>query len=154
MKPLTDEKFWVSDMTYVRKGMCYTLMYDQTIGTNYSNDVIAFKKHRIGIAEVFIHDPKYFIMTFNLVAIPHIKYDLGNDANSFGLQTKKDTILIISVTQHDNLDKPESPCEDSSSYDFTLCVKEGILKRIGCRPLWDNSLEEICHLSSLNCHLL
>ena len=136
VRSLVDDKFWVEDISYVKKGKCHRLKYDQKIGTNYSNDVIAFKKHRVAIAEVFIHDPEYFVMTFNLAAIPHIKYDLGNDVNSFGLQSKKDTILIISVTQHMNLNKPERPCK-SSSYDFTLCVKTSIASKIGCKPSWD-----------------
>ena len=59
------------------------------------------------IAEVFIHDPEYFVMTFNLAAIPHIK----NVVNFLGIQIKKDKILIISVPQHMNLNKPEKVCE-------------------------------------------
>lgn len=137
VKSLDDDQMWTEDITYVKKGKCYRLEYDQKIGTNYSNDVIAFKKHRIAIAEVFIHDPSFFIMTFNLAAIPHIKYDLGNDVNSFGLQSKKDTILIISVTQHINLNKPHRPCEESPSYDFTICVKMSIARKTGCKPSWD-----------------
>ena len=83
---------------------------------------------------------------------------LGNYVNSVGLQSKKDTILIISVTQHITLNKPHRPCEESPSYDFTICVKMSIARKTGCKPSWDvfitkrmttcSSLEQLEHFEA------
>ena len=51
--------------------------------------------------------------------------------------TSVDSFYEISVTEHVELNLPTDPCEEDANYEFRVCVKESLAKKIGCRPSWD-----------------
>ena len=43
----------------------------------------------------------------------------------------------LTLTKHKRLNLDRRPCEEDPSYSFTVCIKEKLSKKIGCRLPWD-----------------
>ena len=43
----------------------------------------------------------------------------------------------IALYEHEDLNLPESPCNDDPSYSFRACVSKKIARDIGCRTRWN-----------------
>ena len=123
---LTSESSLVEDFTNVRFGRSYTLNPDRRIGPDYKKDEIILILDPNLMYSVILHDKKFFLMSENPYGIPSI-YIKIDPSGTFG------PLYTIDVTLHKNLNVPDSPCEEDSEYDFSLCVKESLSKKIGCR---------------------
>ena len=116
----------VEDFTNVRYGRTYTLNPGRRIGPNYDKDEIILLLDPALIYSVILHDKRFFLMSENPYGIPSI-YIKIDPSRTFG------PLYTIDVTRHKNLNVPDSPCEEDSEYDFSLCVKESLSRSIGCR---------------------
>ena len=43
----------------------------------------------------------------------------------------------LTLTKHKRLNLDRRPCEEDPFYSFTICIKEKLSKKIGCRLPWD-----------------
>ena len=43
----------------------------------------------------------------------------------------------ITLTKHKRLNLDRRPCEEDPAYNFTVCIKEKLSSRVGCRLPWD-----------------
>ena len=43
----------------------------------------------------------------------------------------------ITLTKHKKLNLGRRPCEEDPAYNFTVCVKEKLSEKVGCRLPWD-----------------
>ena len=39
--------------------------------------------------------------------------------------------------RHENLNRPQNPCEEDPEYNFSYCIEKSIVIRAGCQPLWN-----------------
>ena len=123
---LTSESSLVEDFTNVRFGRSYTLNPDRRIGPDYKKDEIILILDPNLMYSVILHDKKFFLMSENPYGIPSI-YIKIDPSSTFG------PYYTIDVTHQKNLNVPDSPCEENIEYDFNLCVKQSLSKKIGCR---------------------
>ena len=116
----------VEDFTNVRYGRTFTLNPERRIGPDYMKDEIILLLDPNLIYSVILHDKRFFLMSENPYGIPSI-YIKIDPSSTFG------PLYTIDVTRHKNLNVSDSQCEENSEYDFSLCVKESLSRKIGCR---------------------
>ena len=110
------------------KGKCHTLQSGFTV-----NEIEIPKGSAIGLHslqyKMFFHDPTFFL--------------ISNIEHTFpGLMVKEDrndsyTRLYLSVTEYVDLIRKLNPCKDDPEYDFQLCVRNSLTRKLGCRVPWD-----------------
>ena len=123
---LTTENSLLVDFTNVRYGRTYTLNPDRRMGPDYNKDEIILLLDPKLIYSVILHDKRFFVMSENPYGIPSIYIKIDPNSTAGPLYT-------IDVTHHKNLNVPDSPCEEDTEYDFSLCVKRSLSKKTGCR---------------------
>ena len=70
---------------------------------------------------VILHDPDYFMINRNPLTIPVMKRPAG-------FYPPYHFLLYVQVTEVKMLNLPQSPCEESSTYSFTKCIKNFVSK--------------------------
>ena len=116
------------DFTNVRSGRTYTLNPDRRIGPDYNKDEMILLLDQNLIYDVFLHDKRFFLTSENPYGIPSLYIKIDPRSTFPPLYT-------IDVTRHKNLNVPESPCEENTKYDFSLCVRKSLSRKMGCRLL-------------------
>ena len=43
----------------------------------------------------------------------------------------------LALTEVEELDLPEDPCNTDPDYNFQACIKESLSSQVGCRTRWD-----------------
>ena len=71
-------EFWTWDITTAFVGKCFTLNYDQDMGTDVLKDTIAFSLNESLIYSIIIHDPNFGMPAFNPSTLPSIKTTISN----------------------------------------------------------------------------
>ena len=108
--------------------MCHTFTYENKNG---SSDIFVLDptlNYRI-----FIHDTKYYhLLPKSLFPRIFLQYAAGQNFKAGHYENNE-----ISVTKHQLLNRPASPCVEEEDYDFLECVKTSQAKMVGCRPPWD-----------------
>ena len=112
---------WISDMSLVSTGKCYTLNNNSSLGSHKWS----FSLKKTLSYRVYIHDLDFFLMTSNPETIPNQYLHLQS---SKGLQ-----LLYIKVVKHIKMDRPGQPCHTQPGFSFTACVKTSVARNIGCR---------------------
>jgi hypothetical protein len=78
---------------------------------------------------VFIHDPTFFIIAFKPVPTPGIRFQMDEGFIFIS--------LYLSVTKHIKMNQKTNPCNEDPNYDFQLCVRNSLSRKVGCRLPWD-----------------
>jgi hypothetical protein len=111
---LLDEplRFWRPDFTLAWPGMCYTL--EVPPGLAGENNIIHLFLNTSLTFIVFVHDPKFFVYTYNPQAIPMTTWILP----------KSKTFMSLSLveTERTDLDLPEDPCQPDPAYNFQVRI--------------------------------
>ena len=129
------EEIWQSDLTLVHRGRSYTLDPQMgnlhlEMGPNPSSDQLFVLLDHAFTYIIQVHDKNFFIINENQWGIPLSTVRVNPN-------TSVDSFYEISVTEHVELNLPSDPCEEDANYEFRVCVKESLAKKIGCRPSWD-----------------
>ena len=77
---------------------------------------------------LFIHDPKYFLVNYNSLEFPIIYLKVKKAPNCY---------YKLKLTEVEELDLPEDPCNTDPDYNFQACVRESLSSQVGCRTKWD-----------------
>ena len=64
---------------------------------------------------------------------PARKIDLQHNSTNF--------YYLLSAKTHVRMDKFNNPCEESLEYSFNDCVKAWVVSNIGCRPVWNEDID-------------
>ena len=112
-------------------GHSYTLVYPQLRGNNWlSDDINLHVNTSDGFSRrIFIHDPDYFVLNMNPLALPNKMLTLT--------QLPGRVYYSLAIKEHRKLDTQNDPCVEEPGYSFTTCVKESLSRKTGCRPPWD-----------------
>ena len=78
---------------------------------------------------IYVHDPALFLHSYIPQTFPGIRYK--KDFTNYG------ALLFLSVTEHIDLDRKSSPCNDDPDFNFQLCVRKSLARKIGCKLPWD-----------------
>jgi hypothetical protein len=118
---------WRPSFTLTWPGMCFTLDREQSEGNSaihiFLNTNLTFI--------IFIHDPEFFLYTYNPQAIPMTTWVLPK-ARTFHS-------LSLVETEHREMNLAADPCEEDPAYSFRACVQASLSAAIGCRLPWDLS---------------
>ena len=101
---LTKDMF-TEDSTHSWSGKYYTLNLPFNIGPNNDTDqLFLFLSNTTLFTTVFVHDPKFFVFTDNLVAIPM-------EVASFKTRTSYSHYYRLDLTEMNELNVPADPCD-------------------------------------------
>ena len=135
---ILDPDFWNSDMTVSEHGFCHTFDYPIKLGADPFEEVVTFILDKKLEYKVRVHDPNFFLVTANPIAIPQIPMELRSSDNP------RTSMNFLKAIKHHKMNTKDNPCEEDKDYSFTLCVKESLTRKVGCRLEWslvvDNSM--------------
>ena len=81
--------------------------------------------------DIFIHDPKYFYVSRNPdPGHPSVRKHVNPEMLPYAYP--------FSLTEVEELNLPNDPCNEDPEYNFNACVKETFSKRAGCKTKWDD----------------
>ena len=43
----------------------------------------------------------------------------------------------MQTVRHENINRPQNPCEEDPHYNFAYCVEKSIVTKAGCQPYWN-----------------
>ena len=127
---LNKENLFTEDFTTDWDGMFYAIDVQKRIGPDDSTDQFYIILDKSLIYNIFIHDPDHFIVNENPAGLPSIMLKLN--PNSSG-----NYYYRISLTEVEELDLPEDPCNGDPGYNFQACVKRSLSSQVGCKTKWD-----------------
>ena len=128
---LGQEGLWNEDFTTTWYGRTYTLDIQRKIEPDDKLDQFFLVLGWNLDYRIFIHDPAYFVINTNPIGLPSLIFKISpNESKSHYYQ--------ITLTEMEEVDHPEDPCETDPDYNFQACVKESLSKQVGCRLPWDN----------------
>ena len=141
---LEQEGLLTEDFTTSWYGRTYTLDIHRKIGPDDKLDQFFLVLGRNLDYRIFVHDPTYFVINTNPIGLPSLVFKIKtNESRSHYYQ--------ITLTEMEEVDHPEDPCETDSNYNFQTCVKESLSKQVGCRLPWDPSTnQDLPKCGSLN----
>ena len=117
----------IEDFTTPQDGKHYTTQLSQMIGPDYSakTNIYFVLNHKLSF-RLFIHDPKYFLINTNTLEFPiiYIKTQKSTTPNYY---------YKLFLTEVEELDLPEDPCNTDPDYNFQACMKEILSSQVGCR---------------------
>ena len=130
-KSLSIQKnLWTEDFTYSRAGRYYTLNISEKLGPNDETDQL-FLCLNYGLNfRIYVHDPFYFILNDNPVG-------LQNEIIIINPNTSYSHFYRLAMTEVEELDVPDDPCNSDPDYNFQACVKGSLSSKVGCRTPWD-----------------
>ena len=120
-----------ADFTTGWEGRHYTIQISQILDPNYDGSKMLYLAFSPQLSyRLFIHDPKYFLINFNPIDFP-IVYEkiIPSSSPSFYYR--------LALTEMEELDLPEDPCNTDPDYIFQACVRESLSSQVGCRTKWD-----------------
>ena len=122
-------KIWQPDLTIARFGRTYTFHPEMMIGPDADEQQLIILLDNNYMYDIFVHDTNFFILNENCCVLPSTYVRLmPNSSNVY---------YRISATQHQELNSPKDPCVEDEQYNFSVCVKENLARKVGCRPSWD-----------------
>ena len=128
---MMDPNFWSGDFTWTIDGRCYTLHYPNPVKDDFREDQIIIESRHLSLFQIiFIHDPRLFLNNYNPQSLPMTRRKLLSSESYF---------TMITLVEHQLLNRPSEPCMEDLNYSFLACVKESFSRRVGCRLAWDTS---------------
>ena len=151
---------WRKDYQSYRLGSILTFNFPLSVGPNIFNDRLIFELSYALTYRFFIHDPRYFVITWNNAYFPVSFLSISpNKTNNFVV--KFDLVEVMKmlystflcmhdVYQVEELDIPEDKCDMDKNYNFHGCVRKSLSRQVrkgddesfdftqvGCRSKWD-----------------
>ena len=121
-KDLTNNTLWRS--YFYKDYACFTFESNIMIGTNDDMDELEFFLNTSLVYKVYVHSPTFFLQNpFPLFPINGLKIIPSQDCNSY---------LQLTLTEQQELNTVEDPCEAEEGYSFTGCVEQSIARQVGC----------------------
>ena len=125
---LMTESLWREDFTMSWQGRFYIIQPDLRL-THFDRHRLVLALRRGFIHQIFIHDPNFFEVTYK-PSFPGLLLTV-NPNSSFN------HFNSIVLTEVEELDLPEDPCNTDPDYNFRACVSNSLSRRVGCRTRWD-----------------
>ena len=122
---------WTEDFTHSYTGRQYTLKITKRLHVGKLNDLVRISFQPNLVYSLFFHDEKYFyISKIPVNGPPSVQKIVDPHMLPYYYQ--------IVLTEANELNVPNDPCNEDPDYNFNACVKESFSKRVGCRTKWDD----------------
>ena len=127
---------WDSFMSSPMHGKCFTTGKGLKLGKITAATSASMFLNTSIRYNIFIHDPKFFILSANPESVPQIFKTLElPKGETFFAES-----LYITVTKHLKKNRQDAPCEAAEEYSFTECVKDSVLVKAGCDQVYHRRL--------------
>ena len=111
---MKQENLITEDFLTAWDGILFGVNLNKKIGPNDSLDQLYVFLATSLMYQVFIHDPNYFIVNENPAGLPSIMLELNPNISS-------NYYYRISLTEVEEVDLPEDPCNSDPTYNFQAC---------------------------------
>ena len=118
--------FWKDELTFTSIGKCKTLNGSIHIGNDITK-AFQIELNKSLSYMLMMFDPHFFSTTSNPRTMPRI-YKTIEYTNS----SPPNLWLYIEVIYHTKLNRPDQPCVESESYSFTACLRNHLIRKVGC----------------------
>ena len=128
-------KFWSSSFTQPEFGTCHKF-YHPPIEKDVSvaeAPQFSFTLNSSLTHNIFIHDPKFFMLMMNPSIIPGIVQEVSKPGRNAVL-----TWQYLATSKHVKKRRRRHDCNEEKQYEFLSCVKHSLADKIGCSPHWQN----------------
>ena len=121
------QEILTEDFTTSWVGRFFTLNLPLKIGPNDWEDQIFLGLNTNLTCTVFVHDPEYFMLNVNPIALPI-------SMRKFATKMTKPNgwVYRLELTEVNRLNRPSSPCNDDPSYNFRSCLRRSISAKVFC----------------------
>ena len=123
--------FWTEDFSHSYTGRQYTLNMSRKLSVGKLNDLVRISFQPNLVYSLFFHDEKFFYISRNSVSgPPRVQKIVDPRMLPYYYQ--------IGLTEVNELNVPNDPCNEDPDYNFNACVKERFARKVGCRTKWDH----------------
>ena len=130
-RALTEGEWWREDFTIPWYGRSYTLAFPEPQGTVWRTNSIFLHMNKSDLhSRIFLHDPRYFLLSINPLALPINRQILDDELSGR-------FYFSLALTERVEYNTLDDPCVEDTSYNFTTCIKESLAAKAGCRLPWD-----------------
>ena len=121
-----NESFLINeDFTAFFLGRYYTFDLEKKLNTSKLKTQLFVSLYSNFTYQLFIYDPKFFILSGS-PSLPTIQKTLNPNATS-------NNWYFLKLTEVEELDTPDDPCNDDPNYDFQRCVTERLSSEVSCK---------------------
>ena len=140
-----------SDITWAHHGMCHTFMKSDRIGSQTTTTHRDYPRFNSKLKyQVFIHDPDFFFPTRNPKAHPGFFVSLPKSEEASNLMY----IQNMEIIEHRNINLKKNPCIENPEYSFSACLKDAVIRSVGCRLPWSSTTAMLDGRKVDNCSTL
>ena len=130
---IMNNSLWQTE--FLKEYSCFTFESTMMVGTNYYVDELHFFLNNRMAYKIYIHSATFFLPNvFSEVLV-----------NGFEVIPPKDCkrYFRLTLTETQELNTADDPCEAEAGYSFTRCVEKSIATKVGCGL--GRSREPICY---------
>ena len=129
-KTLMSEQNIKEEFSMPINGRYYSLDVPLQMHPNRYDDQITFFLSKHFTYYILIHDPNFFFGFYN-PNYPMLRETAVNP------NTTLNYYHYLIVTDVEELDLPEDPCNPDHDYNYQTCFKQSLSRQVGCRTSWD-----------------
>lgn len=117
------EDMLTEDSTQSWSGRYYTLNLPLTIGPDDDQDQLYIFLSNISLEyQLFVHDPKFFIYSDNIL--------LPMEIRTFNTRASISSYYRLKLIEMNELDVPSDPCNTNPDFNFRACVKKSVTEKV------------------------
>ena len=91
--------------------------------------------------DLYVHDPKFFYISRNA--------DPGHSGVHKQVDPKELPYYYpFAITEVEELNVPNDPCNEDPDFNYRECIKQSIIRKVGCRTKWDDTSNQDIPLCS------
>ena len=111
------------DSTQSWHGRYFTLNLPLTIGPDDDQDQLYIFLSNITMEyQLFVHDPKFFIYSDNIL--------LPMEIRTFNTRASKSSYFRLNLIEMNELNVPPDPCNTNPDFNFRVCVKKSVTEKV------------------------
>ena len=124
------------DFVMSTNGRMFTFDMPHKIGPNYKEDQLFFLlKYDLSYC-IHIHDSKFYLGIYNPIFPIQRLSEINPNASA-------NYFYYPMLTEVEELDLPEDPCNPDPDYNFQACVRGSFSSQVGCRTRWDRWSQDL-----------
>ena len=134
---------WTSHVSFMFNGQCLTSSAPAVLESG-SGLKVNLNTALVPSYEIFLHDPNFFLRSFNPKSVPTIENSLKihNASISSGMYQQ-----FVHVEKYSLLNRDQAPCSDYDKKEssFSQCVANFVYDKVSCKLKWDEAADhEVC----------
>ena len=118
---------WIEKISQFSYGKCQALQHYGELGNDAGLNALSIQLNPIRKYVFFLHDPDFFFINQNSIAMPRIESKIGLGGKKMVLKYQH-----LSALEHILINRESSPCIEDTNYKYSHCIRKYVLKEAGC----------------------